>query len=175
VGLRRPTLELGLSQQAEDRAEELVVAGEMLPGMGRLIDMGGRLRATLAAGKRRPQVHSWGFDWRLSVTRSSRLLEQKLQRLWEESGPEGKRRGTVVVAHSSEQAVVCVSGRKETNLPSPCLVVGGLVALHALSRTKNPRIFQSLIFASTPFAGTANILGPFRYGDAALLNDSGES
>ena len=119
MGLRRPTLELGLSQQAEDRAEELVVAGEMLPGMGRLIDMGGRLRATLAAGKRRPQVHSWGFDWRLGVTRSSRLLEQKLQRLWEESGPEGKRRGTVVVAHSSELAVFCLAAGRRLTCPLP--------------------------------------------------------
>ncbi|PWN45528.1 hypothetical protein IE81DRAFT_194207 [Ceraceosorus guamensis] len=150
VGLRRPTLELDLDVQAEANSEELVVPGESLMGIGRLVDMGGRLASRIEAGKKRPTVHSWGYDWRLSLHRSSKRLRDFLTKLYEESHTEeSKRQGATVVAHS----------------------MGGLVALHALAQTSNPNIFDKLILASTPFAGTANILGPFRYGDAALFND----
>lgn len=138
-----------MSEEAEANSEDLVIPDGSLLGIGRLVDMGGRLVARCAAGRKQPTVHSWGYDWRLSLWRSSARLERFLVDLYEKSGPPGQRRGATVVAHS----------------------MGGLVALHALATTANPRIFASLVFASTPFSGTANMLGPFRYGDAALYND----
>ena len=148
VGLRRPTLELGLTREAEERSEEHVVADEMLGGIGSLVDMGKRLIQRCSS--KRTRVHSWGYDWRLSLGRSSERLEAFLLDLWTQSAERDQdRRGAKVVAHS----------------------MGGLVALHALVRTRRPEIFDSLVFASTPFLGTANILGPFRFGDAALFND----
>lgn len=149
VGLRRPTLELGLTETAEDNSEELVIADEMLSGIGNMIDTGKRLLIR-CAHKKRTKVHSWGFDWRLSLSKSSEKFEKFLQELYDSSSDQAEnRKGAKVVAHS----------------------MGGLVAMHALARTKNPKIFESLVFASTPFLGTANILGPFAYGDAALWND----
>lgn len=148
VGLRRPTLELGLSEEAEERSEELVIADEMLGGVGNMVDTGRRL--ITRCSRKRTKVHSWGYDWRLSLGRSSARLEAFLLQLWQDSAEkEGDRKGAKVVAHS----------------------MGGLVALHALARTEKPQIFESVVFASTPFLGTANILGPFAFGDAALWND----
>lgn len=48
--------------------------------------------------------------------------------------------------------------------------MGGLVALHALARAADPRIFKGIIFGSTPFNGTPNILQPFKHGDSILMN-----
>ncbi|UZJ53016.1 hypothetical protein CBS101457_002336 [Exobasidium rhododendri] len=148
VGLRRPTLDLGLTSEAEDNSEDRVIADEMLGGIGSMVDMGRRLINRCST--KRTNVHNWGYDWRLSLSRSSTRLETYLYDLWLHSAEkEQDRRGAKVIAHS----------------------MGGLVALHALSRTTQPEIFESIIFASTPFLGTANILGPFRIGDAALFND----
>lgn len=56
----------------------------------------------------------------------------------------------------------------------PTLVIahsmGGLVALHALARAPDPTIFKGIIFGSTPFNGTPNILQPFKHGDSILMN-----
>lgn len=165
VGLRRPTLELGLDTVDEDKARDLVLPGDMLGGIGHMVDMGRRLRErcqqSLEKAKKKcstrdgviqqADVYSWGYDWRLSLGRASKELQTLLLKLWEESAPEeANRRGACVVAHS----------------------MGGLVALHALGQTQKPEIFRHVIFASTPFLGTANILGPFRFGDAALFNDT---
>ena len=151
VGLRRPTLELGLSTEAEERSEDLVYSSEMCTSIGKLVDMGKRLEERIS-GRRHAKVYAWGYDWRLSLARSSRRLISFLEQLYQASAEEGKgsKRGAKVVAHS----------------------MGGLVALHALATCTNPRIFEGLVFASTPFRGTPNILGPFRFGDAALLNDT---
>lgn len=151
VGLRRPTLELGLSSAAEEHSEDLVYSSEMCTHIGKLVDMGKRLEERIA-GRRHAKVYSWGYDWRLSLARSSRKLTAFLEELYEAStdASTGAKRGAKVVAHS----------------------MGGLVALHALATCKNPRIFEGLVFASTPFRGTPNILGPFRFGDAALFNDT---
>ncbi|SPO44717.1 uncharacterized protein PSANT_02403 [Moesziomyces antarcticus] len=150
VGLRRPTLELGLSREAEEHSEELVYSSEMCSHIGRLVDMGKRLEERIAS-RRHAKVYSWGYDWRLSLGLSSRKLVAFLEQLYEASAAEpSRRRGAKVVAHS----------------------MGGLVALHALATCKDPRIFEGLVFASTPFCGTPNILGPFRFGDAALFNDT---
>ncbi|SPO25093.1 uncharacterized protein UTRI_02808_B [Ustilago trichophora] len=153
VGLRRPTLELGLSSEAEDRSEDLVYSSEMCTHIGKLVDMGKRLEERVA-GRRHAKVYSWGYDWRLSLARSSRRLTTFLEELYDASADpatgHGKKRGAKVIAHS----------------------MGGLVALHALATCSNPRIFEGLVFASTPFRGTPNILGPFRFGDSALFNDT---
>uniref|UniRef100_V5GIM4 Lecithin:cholesterol acyltransferase n=2 Tax=Kalmanozyma brasiliensis (strain GHG001) TaxID=1365824 RepID=V5GIM4_KALBG len=151
VGLRRPTLELGLSTEAEEKSEELVYSSEPCMSIGRLVDMGKRLEERVA-GRRQAKVHAWGYDWRLSLARSSKRLTKFLEELYEASADEasGKKRGAKVIAHS----------------------MGGLVALHALATCNNPRVFEGLVFASTPFRGTPNILGPFRFGDAALFNDT---
>ncbi|SPO32251.1 uncharacterized protein UTRI_02808 [Ustilago trichophora] len=153
VGLRRPTLELGLSIEAEDRSEDLVYSSDMCTHIGKLVDMGKRLEERVA-GRRHAKVYSWGYDWRLSLARSSRRLITFLEELYDHSADpttgNGKKRGAKVIAHS----------------------MGGLVALHALATCSNPRIFEGLVFASTPFRGTPNILGPFRFGDSALFNDT---
>lgn len=150
VGLRRPTLELGLSTEAEEKSEGLVYSSEMCTSIGKLVDMGKRLEERIA-GRRRAKAYAWGYDWRLSLARSSRRLISFLEELYDASADtQGAKRGAKVVAHS----------------------MGGLVALHALATCSNPRIFEGLVFASTPFLGTPNILGPFRFGDAALFNDT---
>ncbi|TKY86109.1 hypothetical protein EX895_004934 [Sporisorium graminicola] len=151
VGLRRPTLELGLSTEAEEKSEDLVYSNEMCTSIGKLVDMGKRLEERIA-GRRHAKVYVWGYDWRLSLARSSRRLISFLEELYDGSADArtGTKRGAKVVAHS----------------------MGGLVALHALATCSNPRIFEGLVFASTPFLGTPNILGPFRFGDAALFNDT---
>lgn len=151
VGLRRPTLELGLSTEAEENSKELVYSSEMCTHIGKIVDMGKRLEERVA-GRRRAKAYAWGYDWRLSLARSSRSLIAFLEQLYEASADQtgGHKRGAKVVAHS----------------------MGGLVALHALATCSNPRIFEGLVFASTPFCGTPNILGPFRFGDAALFNDT---
>ncbi|SNX83532.1 uncharacterized protein MEPE_02239 [Melanopsichium pennsylvanicum] len=151
VGLRRPTLELGLSTAAEENSEDLVYSSDMCTHIGKLVDMGQRLEQKIAA-RRHARAYTWGYDWRLSLARSSKRLVDFLEKLYEASADEatGNKRGAKVVAHS----------------------MGGLVALHALATCTNPRIFEGLVFASTPFRGTPNILGPFRFGDAALLNDT---
>lgn len=148
VGLRRPTLEIDLTKEAEDKSEEKVFPDEMLSAIGSMVDMGKRL--IHRCSRKKTKVYSWGYDWRLSLGRSSERLERFLQDLYMKSAEKVEdRKGAKVIAHS----------------------MGGLVALHALSRTKRPEIFEGLIFASTPFLGTANILGPFRFGDAAMFND----
>ncbi|GAC98734.1 hypothetical protein PHSY_006328 [Pseudozyma hubeiensis SY62] len=152
VGLRRPTLELGLSTSAEEKSEELVYSSEMCTSIGKLVDMGKRLEERIAS-RRHAKVYAWGYDWRLSLARSSRKLIKFLEELYDASADSSTgsgKRGAKVVAHS----------------------MGGLVALHALATCSNPRIFEGLVFASTPFRGTPNILGPFRFGDAALFNDT---
>ncbi|PWN47448.1 hypothetical protein IE53DRAFT_249474 [Violaceomyces palustris] len=146
VGMRKPKLELGLSQKDEEEVETSTVATDMVTHIGKLVDMGKRLTER-ASARQDLRVVTWGYDWRLSLEVSSRKLIQKLTQLREES--QG-RRGTKVVAHS----------------------MGGLVALHALATCEDPRIFEGIVFASTPFEGTPNILGPLRFGDAALLNDT---
>ncbi|KAJ9478732.1 hypothetical protein PHBOTO_002248 [Pseudozyma hubeiensis] len=152
VGLRRPTLELGLSTSAEEKSEELVYSSEMCTSIGKLVDMGKRLEERIAS-RRHAKVYAWGYDWRLSLARSSRKLIKFLEELYDASADPSTgsgKRGAKVMAHS----------------------MGGLVALHALATCSNPRIFEGLVFASTPFRGTPNILGPFRFGDAALFNDT---
>lgn len=151
VGLRRPTLELGLSTAAEENSEELVYSSDMCTSIGKLVDMGKRLEERIA-GRRHAKVYAWGYDWRLSLARSSARLVQFLEELYDASSDSSDvpKRGAKVIAHS----------------------MGGLVALHVLTTCRNPRVFEGLVFASTPFCGTPNILGPFRFGDAALFNDT---
>ncbi|KAJ1028100.1 hypothetical protein NDA13_003548 [Ustilago tritici] len=123
----------------------------MCASIVKLVDMGKRFEERVAA-RRHAKVYAWGYDWRLSLARSSHTLITFLEELYEASSDSGDvpKRGAEVVAHS----------------------MGGLVALHALATCKNPRVFEGLVFASTPFCGTPNILGPFRFGDAALFNDT---
>ncbi len=47
VGLRRPTLELGLSTEAEEKSEDLVYSSEPCMSIGKLVDMGKRLKIAL--------------------------------------------------------------------------------------------------------------------------------
>lgn len=48
--------------------------------------------------------------------------------------------------------------------------MGGLVALHALARAKDPSVFARILFAGTPFDGCPNCLGPLRFGDVLGRN-----
>ncbi|KAN0065333.1 hypothetical protein ACQY0O_001169 [Thecaphora frezii] len=149
VGLRKASLELGLDETAETDSEETVYTSDMVTHIGRLVDMGKRLKHRLSNPHNR--VYTWGYDWRLSLPLSARRLVAFLTELYEASSEDPEeRRGAKVVAHS----------------------MGGLVALYALATCDEPRIFSGLVFAATPFQGTPNILGPLRYGDAALFNDT---
>jgi hypothetical protein len=148
ANLRKPTLTLGLTPDAEEHSEDYVVAGEMMGGISSMVDMGKRLIHRCST--KRTMVKSWGYDWRLSLGRSSKKLEAYLYDLWEQSADnEADRTGAKVIAHS----------------------MGGLVALHALARSKRPEMFDSLVFASCPFLGASNILGPMRFGDIAMFNE----
>lgn len=148
AGLRRPSLLLGLTPEAENCSEDFVVADEMLGNISSMVDMGKRLIHRCST--KRTKVYSWGYDWRLSLGRSSKRLDDFLYDLWVNSADKVEdRKGAQVIAHS----------------------MGGLVALHALTRSVCPEAYQSLVFASTPFLGTANILGPMRFGDIAMFND----
>lgn len=62
--------------------------------------------------------------------------------------------------------------KQETGKPTLVIAhsMGGLVALHALARAEDPTIFKGIIFGSTPFDGTPNILQPFKHGDSILMN-----
>ncbi|SOV09922.1 uncharacterized protein UDID_11328 [Ustilago sp. UG-2017a] len=88
VGLRRPTLELGLSSAAEENSEELVYSSDMCTSIGKLVDMGKRFEERVAA-RRHAKVYAWGYDWRLSLARSSHTLITFLEELCEASSDSG--------------------------------------------------------------------------------------
>ncbi|KEI38565.1 uncharacterized protein L969DRAFT_95641 [Mixia osmundae IAM 14324] len=147
IGLRKPDLSIGLSEADEDATTEFVRPDKMVTAVAGWIDLGRRLKDRLRELNKKGQIQfvNWGYDWRRSLHKSSALLLEELKRLKEES-PEGL--GTMVLAHS----------------------MGGLVALHALSRTDDPSLFRGIVFAGTPWGPTVNALGPLRHGDGVLFN-----
>lgn len=99
------------------------------------------------------RFQTFGYDWRLSLQRSSATLLAFLERLKAESaargeGPDGRGLGATVVAHS----------------------MGGLVLLHALARAEDPSIVRGVVFAGTPWQGCINTLGPYKLGGGIALN-----
>lgn len=107
------------------------------------MDMGKRLHEKCSSRKG-VVTYDFGYDWRLSLRGQSPKLVSFLEDLKTATGV-----GAHVIAHS----------------------MGGLLTLHALSQAKDPSIFRSIVFASSPFQGTANMCGPLAWGDAALKND----
>ncbi|BGP27438.1 YJR098C-like protein [Rhodotorula toruloides] len=166
-GLRRADLGLGLEEEEEERAGETVVASSMLTQVGGMIDLGKKLKERLKQVSHyqrhhpppdpllHPPVHfqTFGYDWRLSLQRSSAALLAHLERLKAESaargeGPDGQGLGATVVAHS----------------------MGGLVVLHAIARARDPSVVRGVVFAGTPWQGCVNTLGPFKLGGGIALN-----
>ncbi|BGP11170.1 hypothetical protein OF846_004714 [Rhodotorula toruloides] len=166
-GIRKADLGLGLEEVDEERAGERVVASSMLTQVGGMIDLGKKLKERLkqvSSYQRHhpppdpllhPPVHfqTFGYDWRLSLQRSSAALLAHLEQLKAESaargeGPDGLGLGATVVAHS----------------------MGGLVLLHAIARAKDPSVVRGIVFAGTPWQGCVNTLGPFKLGGGIALN-----
>ncbi|BGP35145.1 hypothetical protein JCM10296v2_006975 [Rhodotorula toruloides] len=166
-GIRKADLGLGLEDVDEERAGERVVASSMLTQVGGMIDLGKKLKERLkqvSSNQRHhpppdplphPPVHfqTFGYDWRLSLQRSSAALLAHLEQLKAESatrgeGPDGLGLGATVVAHS----------------------MGGLVLLHAIARAKDPSVVRGVVFAGTPWQGCVNTLGPFKLGGGIALN-----
>lgn len=168
-------------EQDEERATETIVPGRQLMQVGP-IDLGKRLKDKLKALAANPpsppptvplSFVNFGYDWRLSLHISSANLLTQLEQLKAESAARGEGEGArgvgaTVIAHS----------------------MGGLVALHALAKAKDPRVFKGLIFAGTPFGGcgessldflnllrahltipyrTVNVLSPLRNGDGVMF------
>lgn len=73
---------------------------------------------------------------------------------------------------SAELLAYVEKAKAETGKPTLIVAhsMGGLVALHALAIASDPTVFKGIIFGSTPFNGTPNILQPFKHGDSILMN-----
>jgi pimeloyl-ACP methyl ester carboxylesterase len=74
--------------------------------------------------------------------------------------------------NSAELVTYLEEIKKKTGKPTIVFAhsMGGLVALHALARAPDPSIFKGILFGSTPFNGTPNILQPFKHGDSIMMN-----
>ncbi|CAO1635068.1 unnamed protein product [Jaminaea pallidilutea] len=172
--LRRPSLELGLTPEDELNAREKVLPGVTLSKLGRLVDMSHRLKQKYQ--RKGAKVHMWGYDWRLSLGTSSRELQNFLMKLYQESDQEDSEDGGSEPQEPNTAETTGTSKRPRKRRRKGAIVIahsmGGMVALHALSQIADPKAFHTLSFASTPFLGTPNILGPLAWGDTTILNDS---
>ncbi|KAI0199947.1 hypothetical protein F4808DRAFT_196712 [Astrocystis sublimbata] len=150
LNIRKVNLEVGLNPEDEENMEETIYPSGMLQNIGP-VDISRRLFKKLREcenvknGKLR--VWDYGYDWRLSPHLSSKRLIDYLRHLPSNSGLQDHReRGATVIAHS----------------------LGGLIARHAVNQ--RPELFAGVVYAGTP-QRCVNVLGPFRNGDAVLLNE----
>lgn len=147
LNVRKVNLELDLDPEAEERAEESIIASGMLQNIGP-VDISKRLFKRLREcenvrnGKLR--VHNYGYDWRLSPHILSKKLVNFLKTLPANQGPNPA--GAFVIAHS----------------------LGGIITRHAVNQA--PSLFSGVVYAGAP-QRCINILGPLRNGDAVLLNE----
>jgi hypothetical protein len=92
-------------------------------------------------------VHDYGYDWRLSPHLLSKKLVKFLEGLRCNNPAQiPHEKGALVIAHS----------------------LGGLITRHAVNQ--RPELFSGVLYAGVP-QSCVNILGPFRNGDAVLLNE----
>ncbi|KAF2161246.1 hypothetical protein M409DRAFT_69865 [Zasmidium cellare ATCC 36951] len=149
LNIRKVDLEVGIDENADERATETVIPGGMLTHIGP-VDMSRRLfkrlRACENARTGKLRVHDYGYDWRLHPHHLSKKLIAYLESLPsnQPSVPKGKR-GAIVVAHS----------------------LGGLITRHAVNQ--RPELFRGVVYAGVPQT-CVNILGPLRNGDEVLLS-----
>lgn len=150
LNLRKANLEVGLDDEDEETMEERIFPSGMLQHIGP-IDISRKffkkLRSCENARSGRLRVWDYGYDWRLSPSRSSKRLLDFLRNLpSNQPGVPIESRGAIVVAHS----------------------LGGLITRHAVNQ--QPDLFAGVLFCGTPMR-CINILGPMRNGDAVLFND----
>ncbi|KAM0458741.1 hypothetical protein ACHAPV_005730 [Trichoderma viride] len=150
LNLRKANLEVGLDDEDEETMEERIFPSGMLQHIGP-IDISRKffkkLRSCENARSGRLRVWDYGYDWRLSPSRSSKGLLDFLRNLpSNQPGVPIESRGAIVVAHS----------------------LGGLITRHAVNQ--QPDLFAGVLFCGTPMR-CINILGPMRNGDAVLFND----
>lgn len=137
--IRKIDLLIGPTDADEAKAQEEIYSDDMMCHLGP-VDISRRLKAKLSNGK--TNVHTFGYDWRLSPDISSQQLYEFLKGL--DCNKKGKK-GAIVIAHS----------------------MGGVIAHHAMQ--KNPELFRGLIYVGVP-AMCPNILGPLRFGDNVLFS-----
>ncbi|KAM0248542.1 hypothetical protein ACHAQJ_009418 [Trichoderma viride] len=150
LNMRKANLEVGLDDEDEETMEERIIPSGMLQHIGP-IDISRKffkkLRSCENARTGRLRVWDYGYDWRLSPSRSSKRLLEFLQTLpSNQPGVPAESRGAIVVAHS----------------------LGGLITRHAVN--VQPDLFAGVLYCGTPMR-CINILGPMRNGDAVLFND----
>ncbi|CAK1362062.1 hypotheticalsprotein [Cercospora beticola] len=150
LNLRKVDLEVGLEEDADEKATEKVIPGGMLTHIGP-VDISRRLfkrlRACENARRGLLRVHDYGYDWRLHPAYLSRQLIKSLEGLpCNQPGVPKEARGATVIAHS----------------------LGGLITRHAVNQ--RPELFRGVVYAGVPQT-CVNILGPLRNGDEVLLSD----
>jgi pimeloyl-ACP methyl ester carboxylesterase len=150
LNMRKANLEVGLDDEDEETMEERIIPSGMLQHIGP-IDISRKffkkLRSCENARTGRLRVWDYGYDWRLSPSRSSKRLLEFLRNLpSNQPGVPAESRGAIVIAHS----------------------LGGLITRHVVNL--QPDLFAGVLYCGTPMRAV-NILGPMRNGDAVLFND----
>lgn len=149
LNLRKVDLEVGLEEDASERAAEKIIPGGMLTHIGP-VDISRRLFKRLRVSENarlgKLRVHDYGYDWRLDPSYLSGQLIAFLEGLpCNKPGVAKQKRGALVVAHS----------------------LGGLITRHAVNQ--RPELFSGVVYAGVPNT-CVNILGPMRNGDEVLLS-----
>lgn len=157
-----PDLAMLLIEEKEDPThvgpgpQEVVAAANGLRAshavntIGGIVNMGWGLRRRLERMERDGRIGElsrWGFDFRASLARSSKLLIAQATKLRDNSPT---RQGVTVFAHS----------------------MGGLCVAHAVATCPDPTVFERVIYFGTPWMGCAGIMGPLRIGDGFLRQEA---
>lgn len=143
-------LDASEEDQEVARAANGLRARAMTNTIGGLVNMGWSLRRRLERMERDGRIGSlerWGFDFRASLARSSRLLIAKVTAL---RAASKTREGVTIFAHS----------------------MGGLVVAHAVATCEDPTVFKRIVYFGTPWLGCAGIMGPLRTGDGFLRQEA---
>lgn len=149
LNLRKVDLEVGLEEDADERATEKIIPGGMLTHIGP-VDIARRLFKRLRASDNARdgllRVHEYSYDWRLHPTYLSKQLTKFLEGLaCNQPGAPRELKGATVLAHS----------------------LGGLIVRHVVNQ--RPDLFRGVLYAGVPQT-CVNILGPLRNGDEVLLS-----
>lgn len=149
LNLRKIDLYIGPTEEDEIRAQKDVVADGMLTHIGP-VDISRRLINRLDANPN-VQIETFGYDWRLSLEIPCEQLIKRLKEIYRRQKSDtrynGKPKGTYILAHS----------------------MGGLIAHKVLQ--EHPELIRGIVYIGSP-TQCSNILGPIRFGDSVLLNNS---
>lgn len=140
--MQKVDLLIGPTDEDEEQAQRDMYSDDILSHVGP-IDICRKLISKLENGK--TNVHSFGYDWRLSPDILSKKFYDYLKDLESKRLPENQTNGTLVIAHS----------------------MGGLIAHHVMQR--EPSLFRGLLYVGVP-AECPNNLGPLRQGDKVLMS-----